>query len=94
MRLALSHGLHTDMPAKRIGAELVERSRRVWWTVYILDRELTSTEGVPQSIHDDDVHPQLPTFSGLIQPREVLRMRIRLSQVTADINRSRSMVLK
>ncbi|ETS74720.1 hypothetical protein PFICI_13204 [Pestalotiopsis fici W106-1] len=88
MRLALGHGLHTDMPAERIGVELVERSRRAWWTVYILDREMTSTAGVPQSIHDDDVHPQLPKFSGLVQPREALRMRIRLSQVTTDINRT------
>ncbi|KAM5344402.1 hypothetical protein ACJ41O_012939 [Fusarium nematophilum] len=64
MRVALGQGMHTDMPHEHLGEQKVERSRRIWWTVYVLDREMTSLMGLPQSIHDDDVHPQLPHFSG------------------------------
>ncbi|KKY17636.1 putative zn 2cys6 transcription factor [Diplodia seriata] len=53
MRIALCHGMHTDMP----------------------------------SIHDDDVHPALPRFSGSIQRTAALSMQIKLSRAIARINR-------
>ncbi|KAI1421242.1 hypothetical protein F5Y12DRAFT_787629 [Xylaria sp. FL1777] len=68
MRLAMGCGLHTDMGTERFIEGLVERSRRAWWTVYILDREMTSLMGLPQSNHDHGVCPQLPNFLGSPQP--------------------------
>lgn len=91
MRIALGHGFHTDMPVDRLGEQLVERSRRIWWTVYILDREMTSLMGLPQSVHDDDVHPQLPTFSGVGRRSAALDLQIKLSRVISSINRSISL---
>lgn len=91
MRIALGHGFHTDMPVDRLGEQLVERSRRIWWTVYILDREMTSLMGLPQSVHDDDVHPQLPTFSGVSRRSTALDLQIKLSRVISSINRSISL---
>lgn len=91
MRIALGHGFHTDMPVERLGEQVVERSRRIWCTVYILDREMTSLMGLPQSVHDDDVHPQLPTFSGLGRRSTALDLQIKLSRVISVINRSMSL---
>lgn len=87
MRMALCYGMHTDMPVHHLGEAHVERCRRAWWTVYVLDREMTSLMGLPQSIHDDDVHPDLPTFSGSIQRTAALSMQIKLSRAIARINR-------
>lgn len=87
MRMALSQGMHTDMPLQHLGENLVERSRRCWWTAYVLDREMTSLMGLPQSIHDDDVSPQLPHFSGSSHRVAALTMQIRLSRSIASINR-------
>ncbi|EKG14254.1 hypothetical protein MPH_08544 [Macrophomina phaseolina MS6] len=87
MRIALCHGMHTDMPMQHLGEAHVERCRRAWWTVYVLDREMTSLMGLPQSIHDDDVHPALPTFSGSVQRTAALNMQIKLSRAIARINR-------
>ncbi|KAF9639249.1 hypothetical protein BFW01_g11055 [Lasiodiplodia theobromae] len=87
MRIALCHGMHTDMPVRHLGEAHVERCRRAWWTTYVLDREMTSLMGLPQSIHDDDVHPDLPTFSGSIQRTAALSMQIKLSRAIARINR-------
>ena len=88
LRMALGQGMHTDMPIQVVGEVALERLRRVWWTVYILEREMTSLEGLPQSIHDDDVLTALPTFSGLVQQHAELSMRVRLSRVITTINRS------
>ncbi|KAM6509783.1 hypothetical protein FALCPG4_017428 [Fusarium falciforme] len=87
MRIALSQGMHTDMPLEHLGEKIVERSRKLWWTVYVLDREMTSLMGLPQTIHDDDVHPQLPHFSGSTHRVAALHMQIRLCRTIASINR-------
>ena len=88
MRIALGQGLHTDMPVDRLGHRTVERARRAWWTVYVLDREMTSLMGLPQSIHDEDVHPQAPSFSGSRPRSTAFCMQISLSRVIANINRT------
>ncbi|TDZ25306.1 putative transcriptional regulatory protein [Colletotrichum orbiculare MAFF 240422] len=87
VRLAMGEGMHTDMPAEQLGEAYVERCRRLWWTVHILDREITSLMGLPPSVHDDYVLCQLPTYSGSLQRTAALRMRIKLSEVIGSINR-------
>jgi proline utilization trans-activator len=88
MRMALGEGMHTDMPVGHLGEAAVERRRKAWWTVYILDRQMTSLMGLPQSIHDNHIHPQLPTFSGSPQRTMALDMHIKLSRIIAEINSS------
>ncbi|KAI0490064.1 hypothetical protein F4859DRAFT_501670 [Xylaria cf. heliscus] len=86
LRLAMSSGMHTDMGTERFCDGLVERSRRAWWTVYILDREMTSLMGLPQSHHDHGVCPQLPVFQGSLQRTAALSIRVKLSHIMAKIN--------
>ncbi|KAK7416873.1 hypothetical protein QQX98_004931 [Neonectria punicea] len=87
IRMALEQGMHTDMPRQHLGEHLVERSRKAWWTAYVLDREMTSSMGLPQSVHDDDVHPQLPHFSGSSHRVAALNMQIQFSRTITAINR-------
>ncbi|KAF5670057.1 positive activator of transcription [Fusarium heterosporum] len=87
MRVALGQGMHTDMPVDQLGEQIVERSRRIWWTVYVLDREMTSLMGLPQSLLDDDIHPQLPHFDGSTQRVAALHMQIRLCRSIASVGR-------
>ena len=88
MRLALNYGLHTNFEVDRFGSASVERIRRAWWTVFILDREMTAIAGLPQSIEIQDVYCQLPAFSGSVTRTSALKMQLKLSQLIADINRS------
>ncbi|KAJ5774262.1 hypothetical protein N7457_009158 [Penicillium paradoxum] len=85
VRIAMAQGMHTRMPVESLGHDMVQRSSKIWWTVYILDREMTSLMGLPQSINDRYVQTQLPTFS---DPSETmsLGMHIKLSQIIAEIN--------
>ncbi|KAL4818798.1 hypothetical protein BDW67DRAFT_155980 [Aspergillus spinulosporus] len=86
MRIALAQGMHTDMPVQHLGEALVQRSRKIWWTIYVLDRQMTSLMGLPQSIQDSQIHPQLPSFPGSPQKVVALSMQIRMCQIIAEIN--------
>ncbi|KAJ0426811.1 fungal-specific transcription factor domain-containing protein [Aspergillus carlsbadensis] len=88
VRIALAQGMHTDMPAQQLGEAVVQRCRKIWWTIYILDRQITSLMGLPQSIHDSQIHHQLPSFPGSPQKAVALRMQIRMCQIIAEINRT------
>jgi len=90
MRIALAQGMHTDMPVENLGEPLVQRCRKIWWTVYILDRQMTSLMGLPQSIRDDDISCQLPNYSGSAQRAAALSMQIKLARIYAEIARSKS----
>lgn len=78
--------MHMDMPVQHLGEAVAERRRRIWWTTYVLDREMTSLMGLPQAIHDEDMCPQLPCFSGSIQRSAALGMQVKLSRMIAAIN--------
>jgi hypothetical protein len=86
--------MHTDMPQDELGADVVERSRKAWWTAYLLDRQMTSLMGVPQSIHDDDVHSQLPDYPDSQQRRTALAMQIRLSRTMCAINKGKEEITR
>ncbi|KAL4863875.1 hypothetical protein BDV12DRAFT_206112 [Aspergillus spectabilis] len=86
MRIALAQGMHTDMPVQHLGEALVQRCRKNWWTIYVLDRQMTSLMGLPQSIHDSQIHHQLPSFPGSPQKVVALGMQIRMCQIIAEIN--------
>lgn len=76
------------MPAQRLGQAALERSRRAWWTVYALEREMTSLGGLPQSIHDDDITVPLPASTDSTQETMAIALRIQLLRVMNKINRS------
>ncbi|EAA57671.1 hypothetical protein AN6030.2 [Aspergillus nidulans FGSC A4] len=86
MMIALAQGMHTDMPVQHLGEALVQRCRKIWWTIYVLDRQMTSLMGLPQSIQDNQIHPQLPSFPGSPQKVVALSMQIRMCQIIAEIN--------
>jgi hypothetical protein len=89
MRIALVQGMHTDMPIEPLGRPLVQRCRKIWWTIYILDRHMTSLMGLPQSIQDEDITCQFPDFTASPQRAAALNIQIKLARVHAEITRSK-----
>ncbi len=90
MRIALAQGMHTDMPVENLGEALVQRCRKIWWTIYILDRQMTSLMGLPQSIQDNDISCRLPTYSSSDQRAPALSMLIKFARIFAEISQSTS----
>lgn len=89
MRMAMSHGMHTCMPIKELGLHIVERCRKIWWTVYMLDRQMTCVQGLPQSVDDRFVQTSLPSSPGLHGKTAMLDMHIKLCRRVAEINNSK-----
>lgn len=60
VRIGYSLGLHRDIFLRSKGSLERERSRRVWWTIYVLDYEMASRFGYPCSVIDDAVFMSTP----------------------------------
>ncbi|KXS98756.1 hypothetical protein AC578_9030 [Pseudocercospora eumusae] len=85
LRKALDNGLHTDMQGQRISEPRKERARKIWWTVHLLDRQMSCLQGLPLALRDEDITARLPSYSGSSQKVAVLEAHIKLSQVMAMI---------
>ena len=88
--MALEHGMHTEMRSQQVDPVLAQRCRKVWWTVYILDRQMSSLMGVPMGISDELISAELPTFSGHLERSTAMNIQIQLSRVLAQILNSES----
>ncbi|KAI0897658.1 fungal-specific transcription factor domain-containing protein [Annulohypoxylon nitens] len=88
MRVALAYGMHTDMPESQLGEKHVHRCRKIWWTIFILDRHMTSMMGLPQNIRDSEIQCQLPIFPESGQRTTTLDLHIKLARIIAEINNS------
>ncbi|OQE67764.1 hypothetical protein PENNAL_c0161G04641 [Penicillium nalgiovense] len=86
MRMAMSHGMHTCMSVGDLGLHVVERCRKIWWTVYVLDRQMSCIQGLPQSVDDRFVQSSLPSSSGPAGKLTTLGMHIKLCRRVAEIN--------
>lgn len=62
MRIGSAHGLNRRFDSQRITRKEFEHRSRLWWTIYIIDRKLSSLIGVPPTIHDDDIALPKPTI--------------------------------
>jgi proline utilization trans-activator len=88
MRIAIEQGMHTDMDSQYLAEDVVERARETWWTVYTLDRLMSSLLGVPLMLADEDITSRLPCFGGSHRKSLALSILIKVSKATAEIQRS------
>lgn len=85
LRMALENGMHTEMHSQQIDRSLVQSSCETWWTVYILDRQMSSLMGVPMGISDDSITAALPIIANHPQRSLASNIQIKLSRVLAQI---------
>lgn len=60
LRSTLILGWHVDADMENINRFELEHRRRIWWTVYMYERMLSSKAGLPLSFADDSVSTELP----------------------------------
>ncbi|THW66107.1 hypothetical protein D6D20_01541 [Aureobasidium pullulans] len=60
LRMAISLALHQEVPDPRLDEASKEQRRRIWWSVYSLDRILCVKSGNPLTIDDQDIAVKLP----------------------------------
>lgn len=89
MRIALAQDMHTDMPVEHLREALVQWCRKIWWTIYVLDRQMTSLMSLPQSVRHDQLQYQLPSFIEHPQRVVALDLQIKMCQIIEEISSSR-----
>ncbi|EEU49036.1 uncharacterized protein NECHADRAFT_75798 [Fusarium vanettenii 77-13-4] len=85
VRMAQSHGLHTDMQPVFVGDRLAYHGCRLWWTLYTLDRKLSSLMGVPNAILDEDITAPIPQVTGNDSSMTALSIHVKTSQLLGSI---------
>ncbi|KAJ0124599.1 hypothetical protein J7T55_005938 [Diaporthe amygdali] len=84
-RIALTQGLHCEPSEGLLSETEANRLRCIWWTIYILDRKLSSLMGAPSSIQDSDITVTLPLSEPINYKYKALGLHVALSQLHAKV---------
>ncbi|EHA25292.1 hypothetical protein ASPNIDRAFT_186207 [Aspergillus niger ATCC 1015] len=85
IRIAQMDGMHTQLPEDELGAETVARSRDLWWTLYVLDRHISSSVGASMTLQDSDITTLLDPPGTTTQSNATLGLLVRLSHLLSYI---------
>lgn len=96
LRMALGLGLHRSLPTDNLLSPVErEHRKRVWWTLYTLDRLCSSNLGYPVLVSDAVIDVELPTNNGLdgaeleeFSDPSHLIANVKLARITGQICRS------
>lgn len=81
--------MYTEMHGLCLDQAYVHRCRLVWWTVYVLERRMSSLQGVPMGISEESITASLPSMSDQNGETGVLEMQVTLCQILAKVDLSR-----
>ncbi|KAH8691044.1 fungal-specific transcription factor domain-containing protein [Phaeosphaeriaceae sp. PMI808] len=94
LRMAISLGLHQEVSLPGIDEITKERRRRVWWSIYSLDRILCVKSGNPITIQDEDIGallpsrlPHEPEYCPAVVLKHYTKLSIVLGQIMTGIYR-------
>lgn len=80
--------MYTEMRSQYLEEPYVQRCYKTWWTIYILERQMSSLLGVPIGIADGSISTPFPSMAGQSQQSTILTIQVRLSQILAMIDQS------
>lgn len=80
--------MYTEMHGIYLDQAYVQRSSLVWWTVYVLERRMSSLLGVPMGISEESISASFPSLSTHVQGPNVLEMQVTLCQILAKVDLS------
>ncbi|CAI7627330.1 unnamed protein product [Penicillium crustosum] len=79
------HGYHTDLSTRFPNEQELVRCQHIWWTVYILERQISVLMGTPLSISDNDINTPLPLFPDSPLKTTTLLIHVKLSKAFSRI---------
>lgn len=62
-RISIAHGLDRRWDSQRNTREEFEHRSKLWWTVYVIDRKLSSLLGVIPGLLDEDISLPKPKIN-------------------------------
>ncbi|KAK4072126.1 transcriptional regulator family: Fungal Specific TF [Trichoderma harzianum] len=88
LRIALSQGFHRELIGASLTAKELNRHRRAWWTLYILDKRFSSLMGAPNCIQDNEITVLLPEPDHDQGDYQMFGLHVRLTRLLADVLRT------
>ena len=88
LRMAISLGLHQEVAGTGLDEITKEHRRRVWWSIYSLDRIVSVKSGNPITIQDEDIGIAMPSklpSEPEYCPAVVLRHYTELSRILGEV---------
>ncbi|KAJ9486712.1 hypothetical protein VN97_g6621 [Penicillium thymicola] len=85
LRILQVHGYHTDLSTRFTNEQELVRCQNIWWTVYILERQISVLMGTPLSISDNDINTPLPLFPDSPLKTATLLIHVKLSKAFSRI---------
>ena len=93
-RYGITIGLHHNISKAQLPDEVERQHRiRLWWTIYILDREWSAKLGFPIQLHDKDIYLSMPSETGtsqsgstqIFKDTDYLVAKIHLARIMGEI---------
>ncbi|KAL4930805.1 uncharacterized protein BDV17DRAFT_297406 [Aspergillus undulatus] len=84
-RIAQLDGLHTELPENELGVDTVARCQNLWWTLYVMDRHVSSSLGLHMTTQDSDITTLLKPVSTGSRHDATLSLHVKLSYLFSSI---------
>lgn len=85
IRIAQLDGLHTELPEDELGIKTVTRCRNLWRTLYVMDRHISSSLGLPMTTQDSDITASLNPNRNGSRHDATLNLHVKLSYLFSTI---------
>ncbi|KAL3436127.1 fungal-specific transcription factor domain-containing protein [Aspergillus tetrazonus] len=84
LRILQVHGYHTNVSQVTDKGDL-GRCQNVWWTVYVLERQMAVLMGVPSAINDSDITASLPIDPDSTVRTMTMAIHVKLSRAFSQV---------
>ncbi|OJJ59112.1 hypothetical protein ASPSYDRAFT_89830 [Aspergillus sydowii CBS 593.65] len=84
LRIMQVHGYHTNVSGVTNSKDLI-RCQNIWWTVYVLERQISVLLGVPLAINDSDITASLPNDADSLARSLTIAIHVKLSQAFSQV---------
>ncbi|KAF2015671.1 hypothetical protein BU24DRAFT_491888 [Aaosphaeria arxii CBS 175.79] len=84
-RLAMWCGLHKNVPTEVIGDDRARRYNNLWWSIYVMDRHISSASGCPKAVPEEDITAPLPTSTASSQRHVVYTLHVKVTRLVSKV---------
>ncbi|KAH6715061.1 fungal-specific transcription factor domain-containing protein [Leptodontidium sp. MPI-SDFR-AT-0119] len=85
LHICLTQGLNRRFDAQRITKQEFDLRSKLWWTVYVIERKLSSLVGVPPALHDEDIALSMPSIDPADKSGLTMAFHIEISSQLGQI---------
>lgn len=80
--------MYTEMHGSCLDESYIQRSNLAWWTVYILDRRMSSLLGLPMGVSEESISALCPSSVIKSETSHAMEMQVTLCQILAKVDSS------